>query len=747
VKEQLGMIVRSTPLITVALTLLAAPLSADTLSCNLTGYKAIPGLTATTAGDSLALAWDADRGQEMRLRLGLERGTPTIRELAIRRNGGQWTTVVTNATPEFRIVSGFRRITNQQLQPLYGLKVPVTQDVVDREKWNAFWDAPLDLSPKSRAGNPPPVDGIAQQPGLPRRPDEIRRASAVYRADRCDVTTNGARMEVSFPGVQLGLFAGRLQFTVYRGTSLLRVETIASTTEPSVAYKYDAGLSGLTIDDRSRVVWRDLSNLRQDYRLGGAPNEREVPLKASNRLVAAETRGGSIAAFPPPHTFFWTREVETNLGYGWYRKDNASSYSFGIRQAEREEAEEYQANFSLYSAPPGSVQRMPVYFYVSGEPAAGALDGAMAFTRNDRYKALPGHQVMASHFHMNLAQRLRASGSLDNRLHDLEALKATGINIVSPTDRPAAATRLNILADYFEAVRRHSDRDFLIMPNEEVSEILGGHWDILFSKPVYWTRDRKPGQALVEDHPTLGRVYRVGNPADIMEMARRENALVFMPHPRTKGSTGYPDAVKDTEHFKDERYRGMGWRWGMGLDLSEKRLSDYRVMPLFDDMNNWMADLPTPPKYLMAITETYEKEPGDDIYANNPVNYLKIAAVPPPSDMSPVIDALRTGEYFVTSGEVLIPTYAVRGAGPRRTIVADLEWTFPLEFVEVVWGDGVKTDRQVISATHLPPFGRHTFEIPFSVAGKKWVRFAAWDSAGNGAFVQPIKLTAAPDAR
>ena len=56
-------------------------------------------------------------------------------------------------------------------------------------------------------------------------------------------------------------------------------------------------------------------------------------------------------------------------------------------------------------------------------------------------------------------------------------------------------------------------------------------------------------------------------------------------------------------------------------------MSDYRVMPLFDDMSNWMADLSTPLKYILAITETYAKQPGDDVYANNPVNYLKLDSV------------------------------------------------------------------------------------------------------------------------
>jgi hypothetical protein len=33
-------------------------------------------------------------------------------------------------------------------------------------------------------------------------------------------------------------------------------------------------------------------------------------------------------------------------------------------------------------------------------------------------------------------------------------------------------------------------------------------------------------------------------------------------------------------------------------------------------------------------------------------------------------------------------SYNVEGTGTHRTINADVEWTFPLSFVEVVWGDG-----------------------------------------------------------
>ena len=52
---------------------------------------------------------------------------------------------------------------------------------------------------------------------LPRKPDEIRRDWARLHATGCKVKTDGARLEVTFPGLELGLFSGELQYTVYRG--------------------------------------------------------------------------------------------------------------------------------------------------------------------------------------------------------------------------------------------------------------------------------------------------------------------------------------------------------------------------------------------------------------------------------------------------------------------------------------------------------------------------------------------------
>jgi hypothetical protein len=43
---------------------------------------------------------------------------------------------------------------------------------------------------------------------------------------------------------------------------------------------------------------------------------------SSNRLIAADLQGGSIAAFPPPHSFYGARESNQVLGDNYYRKDS-----------------------------------------------------------------------------------------------------------------------------------------------------------------------------------------------------------------------------------------------------------------------------------------------------------------------------------------------------------------------------------------------------------------------------------------
>jgi hypothetical protein len=571
------------------------------------------------------------------------------------------------------------------------------------------------------------------------------------------VRTDGARVEVEFPGLEMGIFHGSLRFTVYRGTNLLRQEAIAQTSEQSIAYKYVAGLKGMAIGNDTRVVWRDVARAWQQYRFGGSVNADPVALRARNRIGIVETGGGSLAFFPPSHKFFFAREIETNLGFVYYRKDDDGSFAIGARQADHEE--EYRPygisdevwkrrtdearhdinNFALYNAPPGTWQRMAVYYYLSPENSRATHDAVMAFTHGDQYKPMPGRQVLVSHFHFHFNEMLSDAGTIDEQPSWLQVFRDLGINVAILADfhsdshpNDPGPLRFREQKVYFEGTKRFSDRGFLLIPGEEPDANFGGHYITFLPRPVYWSHAlRQAKQPFEENDPQYGKVYHVNNAAEELDMIRREGGLVWQAHPRTKGSAGYPDAIRDTAAFLSDRWLGASYQ-SLPVDQSEKRICEARCLGLLDEMNNW-----TGPKYLLAEGDTYMKYPDDETFPQLIVNYVKLANVPGyDEDWSPVARALRNGDYFISSGEVLLRNWALEG----RTYTAELEWTFPLEFVELVWGDGKTTGRQVIPATDLAPFGSKKFTIPFDPSGKKWARFAAWDSAGNGAFTQPVHL-------
>ncbi len=718
---------------------MAAAALADPFKCDWSNYRAGPGLTATVAQDVLTVEWTGAANTGLRARYVIDDGQPRIRELGVRPSGGEWAVLGENLAPDFTVQTGRRRIDFAGLSPLKALGVDTaSREVIERQGWVAFWDAPFVIPGEGKRN----VD-------LPRKAEEIQRGSAKFTASSCEVKTDGGRLEVHFPGLTMGIFAGGTRFTHYRGTGLLRLEVIAQTEKNLVAYKYDAGLKGLSIARLPRVRWIDTGGNAQQCQFGGAKNDGPVTARAKNRVLVAEGHGGSIAVFPPPTVFFPAREVDTNLGYLWYRKDSPTSYGIGVKQADHEDDLRYLQNFALYNAPPGTLQRMATYFYLGTGDATATRAAVMALTRGDTYAPISGYKTLVNHFHLQFVDRLRESGSLDTQLPDLAAMKALGLNIIGLSDFHAdklrssdsGTLRFTDQQDYFEASRRASDLDFLVVPWEEPNPYFGGHVNLISPRPFFWSKVRRDGQPLTEQDAKFGKVHHAGSAEDMEQILDAENAYWYTAHPRTKSSAGYPDAYWDKPFAKSDRYLGIAFKPGMGMDLSEQRLADSRAFGALDDMNNRYAGTGLRPKVLIGDVDTYQKWPHDDLYPGFTVNYVKLDRVSgPDDDWTPITSALSRGEFFVTTGEVLIRNYAVTGTGHRRTIVADVDWTFPPEFVEVVSGDGQTTHRQIIRATDQAPLATKHFEIPFDATGKKWVRFAAWDSAVNGAFVQPVWL-------
>ncbi len=89
---------------------------------------------------------------------------------------------------------------------------------------------------------------------------------------------------------------------------------------------------------------------------------------------------------------------------------------------------------------------------------------------------------------------------------------------------------------------------------------------------------------------------------------------------------------------------------------------------------------------------------------------------------------------------MLFHDWGVQGSGAKSVYKAKIEYTFPLEFADLVWGDGVKTEHKYIDLKDTMPFGTREFNIPFDATGKKWIRLSVWDSTGSGAWVNPVNL-------
>src|SRR5919201_4790641 len=234
-------------------------------------------------------------------------------------------------------------------------------------------------------------------------------------------------------------------------------------------------------------------------------------------------------------------------------------------------------------------------------------------------------------------------------------LKAMGVDASMIMDfhgdgHPDAVTdiRLNELHAYFAALKAQSDPDFLLIPSEEANVHLGGHWALVFPKPVYWFMSRPADTPFESMHPKYGRIYHVGNDAEMLDLVRREGGYMYQTHPRTKGSTGYPDQILTTEYFQDPRYLGAGWK-ALPSDPSSPRLGD-RAFDLLDDLSNRGLR-----KRLLGEVDVFQFDHTHELYAHMNINYIKLSRLPPFERWGDALAPLARRAYFTTTGEVLMP--------------------------------------------------------------------------------------------
>jgi hypothetical protein len=592
----------------------------------------------------------------------------------------------------------------------------------------------------------------------PKRPYETFLVALGKR--RAQTTNHGTRTTISLAEASGGGFRGDVRFTFYRNSPLIHVETVVTTQDDWRAIIYDTGMESPVANWES-MAWNDTSgNLRSVKYANQAAAE---PVAVSGRTIVASGNSGSLAVFPAPHQFFYPQDEAYNLQFvwhGWNYRQRATGCGFGIRQSDTGDTR----FVPWFNAPPGTEQHLGVFYLLTRGDARQALEAVARYTHGDRYKKLPGHLTYTGHYHVEHSKNFlekQKQQQTDGVPRGLEmpgfvkTFKARGVDIAHLAEFHyeagsgiPEADRLRKLKVMHDETRRLSDSELLLLPGEEPNIQLGGHWISLFPKPVNWTLNRPAGKPFVEEIEGHGKVYHVGSPTDVLRLFEAEHGLMWTAHPRIKSSFGFPDKYKDTEFFRSGRFLGGAWK-AMPADLSRLMLG-WRVLDLLDDMSNWGAKKHTP-----GEVDTFRMEPDFETYAHMNINYLRLAKLPRYDDgWQPVLDALRGGEFFTTTGEVLIPEFTIGGKQSGQTLdlarnaapmlEANLEWTFPLAFAEIISGDGQKVFRQRIDLADTESFGTRKLRLPLDLKGRTWVRFEVWDIAANGAFTQPVWFAETP---
>lgn len=669
---------------------------------DLSKYTKNSPTTISKQGNELVLTWPTTGKETGRLVVNLENGKPLFSHMQ-HSKAGKFSEIATDLDPAFVLTIGKR-------------------DLVSQNGWNIFFDKTNRLPSKAYAL-------------------KLTKQSA-------SVSTVGTRTVVRVGEIGADRFKGAVEITVYQGSPLVNIAAVVSTQVDSTAILYDAGLVG------SKPGWNTLSWANTDDKLEEVPANLTDPNRAQKvkyRTIMGSSPNGTIAVFPAPHQYFYPLDEAYNLDFTWFGTGYRSlvpEYGIGIRQDLMGD----RRWVPWVNAPPGTQQRLNFFCLLSTGKPAETLAEVKRFTHNDKYPAIPGYKTMSSHFHNEFTTKVVLAGKpVPENPNFVKVFKDHGVNIVHLAEfhgpghpKGPDSLRLLELKTLFQQCKRLSDKDFLLLPGEEPNNFFGGHWLEFFPKDVYWIMSRKPDMPFVTNDPKYGKVYRIADKHDMLRLLEAENGLAWTAHARTKGSTGYPDKYKEEDFFKSDHFFGAAWK-NIPADLSEERLSR-RVLDLLDDFSNWGHK-----KYAIAEADIFTMEPENETYAHLNVNYLQMDKLPDYSaGWQPVLDAMKQGKFFVSTGEILFPVFNVNGKGSgetltlpadgKATINLNVDWTYPLTFAEIISGDGKQVYRERIDLTNTLPFSKKAYRFDTNLKNRTWVRVEVWDAAVNGAFTQQVWL-------
>src|SRR5262245_30187962 len=318
------------------------------------GFEALGAESAATVeqtGTQLLVKWPISSEESGTAVFSLDETKPLLESLGIAAKGRPSIVIMKALNPVTLLTVGSRDSKNPQ-------------------GWGAFFD------------------------NTPRRPYETHLVGLGKR--RAQTTHYGTRTTVSLAEASAGGFHGDVRFTFYRNSPLLHVEMVMTTQEDWRAIIYDTGLASVT-PNWEWMAWKDTSGEFQRVKLDG--EVAAEPLAVAGRTIVASGSAGSLAVFPAPHQFFYPQDEAYNLKFVWHGRNyghQLGEYGFGIRQSDTGD----KRFVPWFNAPPGTEQRLGVFYLLTRGDARQALDAVARYTHGDRYKKLPGRVTFTSHYHV-----------------------------------------------------------------------------------------------------------------------------------------------------------------------------------------------------------------------------------------------------------------------------------------------------------------------------------------------------------
>ena len=660
----------------------ATPAIVDLSQFDSTGSIAVSWRDTNT----LVIDWSDGKGARYRVHFNLKPGQPLLRSLeTAAAYGAAFSEIARDVDPKYRVTFGSR---------------------FHKAGWPYIFFDRVDEN------IPPPVEHLSRL-----NPKTVRV-----------ISESPVRARIVFSGLTIGPYSGDLACVVYSGSPFLQFQGLMRIDRPWVAFIHDSLFYG----NFETVDFKDSHGDFQSRPASSfsAPSPGEsAKLKVKHRTILGTVAGGTgtLAVLPPPHAAIYPTDQSDNYGFVQAGKNFIGTHT------------SHSADFRYrpwVDAPIGSTQRMDVFLVLSAESPRNTLAEILNYTHGDSFKPLPGHYTMAEHFHPEFT---------DNHLHGRDSLtpfkqtmKAMGLQIIQPMEFHGPghtfnneAERLQELSAMFELLQANSDDSFLLIPGEEYNHLLGGHWSYMFPRPVYFTgwpgqKDRAYKLTNVIAHGvTYPLVYQIGDRDHMMRLLQDEGGIAWSSHPRVKGSRLTPDSFVNEPFYQDDSFQAGDWK-AMPMDFSKDRLG-FRSFQLMDDTAQWGYR-----KSMLGEVDTFLLEPAHEIYTHMNANYLKLPAFPSKTNWSSVVECIRHGEFFTTTGELLIHSWSAETNG----VSAKVEWYFPPAFAEITWGDADGVHKLKQPLADKTEFQTQQLFIAANLTSANWVRFEIWDVARNGAFTQ-----------